>query len=150
MCCSWGKRQNRYTVLARLHPARHIQTEWFSNKSACEAIIDSHMPATPDALFEDCTLIGPDNAVQIGFPDFKAYTRLQFKNCRLIVLNFSQPNGVPSTGTIYSDIAGKYLHVDMENCVVAGYKVFGARNDDMKLPEVSAFVPKFPAVEISP
>jgi len=89
------------------------------------------MPATPDALFEDCTLIGPDNAVQIGFPDFKAYTRLQFKNCRLIVLNFSQPNGVPSTGTIYSDIAGKYLHVDMENCVVAGYKVFGARNDDM-------------------
>jgi hypothetical protein len=89
------------------------------------------MPETPDAVFEDCTLVGPDNAVQVGFPGFSAYTRIQFKNCKMLVLNFSQPNGVPSTGAIYSDVAGKFLHIDMESCLVAGYKVFGAKNDDM-------------------
>jgi len=28
------------------------------------------MPATPDAVFEDCTIVGPDNALQVGYPGF--------------------------------------------------------------------------------
>ena len=89
------------------------------------------MPATPDAVFEDCTLVGPDNAVQIGYPNFEGYTRVRFKNSRLIVLNFSQPQGTPSTGAVYSDLAGKFLHVEFENCTVMGYRALGARNDDL-------------------
>jgi hypothetical protein len=89
------------------------------------------MPSTPDAVFEDCTIVGPDNAVQVGYPNFEGYTRLHFKNCRLIVLNFSQPHGTPATGIIYSDLVGKFLHVNLEDCALLGYKVFGARNDDL-------------------
>lgn len=87
------------------------------------------MPATPDAVFEDCTLVGPDNALQVGYPNFQGYTRVRFKDCRLMVLNFSQPHGTPATGVIYSDLAGKFLHVDLENCTLMGYRIFGARSN---------------------
>lgn len=89
------------------------------------------MPQTPDAVFEDCTLVGPDNALQVGYPKFEGYSRVRFTRCRLLVLNFSQPQGTPSTGAIYSDLAGKFLHVDLEDCTVMGYRVFGVRNDPM-------------------
>lgn len=92
---------------------------------------NKEMPATPDAVFEDCTLVGPDNALQVGYPKFEGYTRVLFRNSRLIVLNFSQPHGTPATGAVYSDLAGKYLHVDFEDCTVMGYKVLGAKDDDM-------------------
>ncbi|HUT45457.1 MAG TPA: hypothetical protein VMX36_04195 [Sedimentisphaerales bacterium] len=90
-----------------------------------------NMPEMPDVVFEDCTIVGPDNALQVGYPGFQGYTRLRFNRCRLIVLNFSQPHGTPSTGVIYSDLAGKFLHVDLEDCTLMGYKVFGSRNGDM-------------------
>jgi len=80
----------------------------------------------PDAVFEDCTLVGPDNALQAGNPGFDGYSRVKIKNCRLIVLNFSQPHGQPSTGVIYSTIKGKLLHVDLEDSILVGYKVFGS------------------------
>jgi len=89
------------------------------------------MPQTPDALFEDCTLVGPDNALQVGYPGFEGYTRVRFDGCRLIVLNFSQPNGTPATGAVYSDLAGKFLHVDFHDCLVMGYKALGARSNDL-------------------
>lgn len=88
-------------------------------------------PQTPDAVFDDCTIVGPDNALQVGYPGFEGYSRVKFKNCRLIVLNFSQPHGTPSTGAIYSDLKGKFLHVDLEDCTVMGYRVFGARSNDL-------------------
>ncbi len=84
------------------------------------------MPDHPDVIFEDCTLVGPDNALQAGNPGYKGYTRVSLKDCRLISLNFSQPRGTPSTGIIYSTIRGKLLHVDLEDCTLMGYKVFGA------------------------
>ena len=84
------------------------------------------LPAHPDVVFEDCTLAGPDNALQAGNPGYAGYTRVGLKNCRLISLNFSQPQGKPGTGVIFSTIQGKLLHVDLENCVLMGYKVFGA------------------------
>ncbi|MBI5385358.1 MAG: hypothetical protein HZA90_11810 [Verrucomicrobia bacterium] len=92
---------------------------------------NKRMPSTPDAVFEDCTLIGPDNALQVGYPKFEGYTRVLFRNSRLIVMNFSQPHGTPATGAVYSDLAGKFLHVDFEDCTVMGYKVLGARDDDL-------------------
>ncbi len=89
------------------------------------------MPESYDAIFDECTLVGTDNALQVGYPKFEGYSRVKFARCKLIVLNFSQPQGTPSTGIIYSDLAGKFLHVDLEDCFCMGYKVFGARNNDM-------------------
>jgi len=89
------------------------------------------MPKTPDAVFDDCTIVGPDNALQVGYPNFVGYTRVSFKHSRLMVLNFSQPQGTPSTGVVYSDLAGKYFHADFEDCTVVGYRVLGARNNDL-------------------
>ena len=88
------------------------------------------MPASPDAVFEDCTIVGPDNALQVGYPGFQGYTRVKFKNCRLMVLNFSQPHGTPATGVIYSDLAGKYFHVDLEDNLLMGFKIFGNKDDE--------------------
>ena len=89
------------------------------------------MPDAYDAVFEDCTIVGQDNALQVGYPGFEGYSRVKFKDCRLIVLNFSQPHGTPATGIIYSDLEGKYFHVDLEDCTLMGFKVFGAKDDDM-------------------
>lgn len=80
----------------------------------------------PDVVIENTTLVGPDNALQVGNPGFEGYTRVQLKNCRLFSLNFSQPCGQPSTGVIYHTLSGKLLHVDLEDCLLAGYKVFGS------------------------
>ncbi len=82
-------------------------------------------PALPDVVCDDCTLVGPDNAVQILFPS--KYIRLKMKHCRLLTLNFSQPCGTPSTGIIASIVPdAKQVHIDFEDCSMMGYKVFGA------------------------
>lgn len=87
---------------------------------------NSSLPAQPDVTFEDCTLVGPDNALQAGNPGFSGFTRVKLTRCRLVSLNFSQPQGTPSTGIIFSTIDGKLLRVDLEDCTLMGYKVFGA------------------------
>ncbi len=69
---------------------------------------------------------GAHNALQVGYPGFEGYTRISFRNCRLVVMNFSQPHGTPATGIIYSDLAGRFLHLDLEDNFFVGYKVFGA------------------------
>ena len=84
------------------------------------------LPTEPDAVFEDCTLVGPDNALQAGNPGYSGFTRVKLKDCRLISLNFSQPQGKPGTGVIYSTIEGRFLHVDLEDCTLMGCKIFGA------------------------
>ena len=101
--------------------------DWWGDAGA--AYVRAHnksMPATPDAVFEDCTLVSPDNALECGYPGFADYTRVKFKGCRLIVLNFSQPHGTPSRGVIHTPLDGKQLHVDLEDCVLMGFRVFGA------------------------
>ncbi len=82
------------------------------------------IPDTPDAIFENCTLVAPDNALEVGYPKFPGHTRVKFAGCRLFVLNFSQPHGTPSGGVIHTPLDGKQLHVDLEDCLLAGYKVF--------------------------
>ena len=84
------------------------------------------MSKTPDVVLEDCTMVGLDNAIQVGYPGFRGYTHLLLKNCRLIELNFAQQgqDALP-TGAIYSDLAGKYFQVALEDCAIMGFKVFG-------------------------
>ena len=89
---------------------------------------DTSLPDVPHATFENCTLVGPDNALQAGYPGVdQFYTRVRFRNCKLIVLNFSQPHGTPSTGVICCGCKkAEQLHVDFEDCTLMGYQVFGA------------------------
>ncbi len=117
-------RRDEPVVMRRSH---FMCLDWWGD--AAGAYVRAENPAMndyPDAVFEDCTLIGPDNALQVGNPGFDGYSRVKVKDCRLIVLNFSQPHGTPSTGIIYSTIKGKYLHVDLEDSLLMGYKVFGS------------------------
>lgn len=89
------------------------------------------MPSHSDVVFEDCTLAGPDNALQAGNPGYAGFTRVKLKGCQLVSLNFSQPQGKPGTGIIHSTIDGKLLQVDLEDCTLMGYKVFGAGTNDV-------------------
>ncbi|MCA9039464.1 MAG: hypothetical protein KDA65_03855 [Planctomycetaceae bacterium] len=86
---------------------------------------EQEMPEAPHAVFEDCTLVHADNAVAISYASDCA--RAHFKNCRMIVLNFTQPEmGGKSTGILCTQghkDTGK-LHVDLEDCTLAGYSVF--------------------------
>ena len=104
--------------------------DWWGDAGAAYVRGESPtMPDCPHAVFEDCTLVSPDNALQAGYPGVdKLNTKVVFKNCRLIVLNFSQPHGTPSSGIICCGCEdGKQLHVDFEDCTLMGYKVFGTR-----------------------
>ncbi len=106
--------------------------DWWGD--ACGAYVRAEneaMPERPDIFFEDCTLVGPDNALQSGNPGFTTYSRIKLKNSRLISLNFSQPRGTPGTGIIYASIDGKFMHVDLEDCTLMGYKVFGAKEGEV-------------------
>ena len=101
------------------------------------------LPGYPDVVFEDCTLAGPDNALQAGNPGYAGYTRVGFKNCQLVSFNFSQPQGKPGTGVIFSTIEGKLLHVDLEDCTLMGCKVFGAGKGEVSYTtkgDVKAYV----------
>ncbi|MBN2316837.1 MAG: hypothetical protein JXM79_23110, partial [Sedimentisphaerales bacterium] len=82
------------------------------------------MPEHPHVVFEDCTLVHSDNALAISYASHCA--RAKLVNCRLIVLNFTQPEmGGQSTGIICTQghsPTGR-LHVDLEDCTLAGYSV---------------------------
>jgi hypothetical protein len=88
------------------------------------------MPAQPHVVFEDCTMVHPDNAVALSYASYCARARLV--NCRLLVLNFTQPEmGGKSTGIICTEKhrpEGK-LHVDLEDCALAGYSVLTPGKD---------------------
>lgn len=83
------------------------------------------MPDYPHVVYEDCTMVHPDNAVAMSYASYCA--RAKFVNCRMIVLNFTQPEmGGKSTGIICTENhrdTGR-MHVDLENCTLAGYSVF--------------------------
>lgn len=101
------------------------------------------MPATPDVTFEDCVLAGPDNALQAGNPGYEGFTRVRLKDCRLVTFNFSQPAGKPGTGVIHSTIEGRFLHVDLEDSVLMGCRIFGAGKGEVSYAvrgDVQAYV----------
>jgi len=98
---------------------------WGDTAGGYVRVENDAMPDGPDVVFEDCTLVGPQCALKGGNFGFHTYSRVKLARCRLIVLNFSQPVGTPTKGIIQSVQSGKYLHVDLEDCTLMGYKVFG-------------------------
>jgi hypothetical protein len=83
-------------------------------------------PEHPQVIFADCTLVSPDNAVQLSYAS--NYARIKFVGSRLIALNFTQPEmGGKSTGifaTERRDFAkASGLHVDLEDTIVCGYSI---------------------------
>ena len=102
--------------------------DWWGDTSAayirCE---NTSMPAQPDAVLEECTLVSPQCALKVSNYGMMSYTRVRVKGCRLIVMNFSQPVGTPSDGIVQSMEDGKLLHVELEDSVLMGYKVFGVK-----------------------
>lgn len=91
---------------------------------------EEDMPEYPHLILEDCTLIHPDNALALSYASNSAHVRAI--RCRMIVLNFTQPEmGGKSTGVICTEghrPTGK-LHIDLEDCILAGYSVFTTGED---------------------
>lgn len=93
---------------------------------------DETMPDTPHAIFENCTISSPAKALQSAWPGVdKLYTRVSFRDCRLLTLNFSQPRGEPAQVISCGSADGRQLHVDLEDTTLVGYQVFGGRSRDV-------------------
>ena len=91
---------------------------------------EEEIPGSPHLILDDCTLVHPDNALAISYASSCA--RVRAVHCRMIVLNFTQPEmGGKSTGIICTQghKAGGKLHVDLEDCILAGYSVFTTGED---------------------
>lgn len=100
---------------------------WGDTAGAYVRVENKSIPAQPDIIFEDCTMASPQCAVKAGNFGFDTSMRIKLKNCTLVALNFSQPQGTPIDGAIQSVEQGKLLAVDLEDTTVMGYKVFGVR-----------------------
>jgi hypothetical protein len=98
---------------------------WGDTAGAYVRVENKLMPAQPDVVFEDCTMVSPQCALKSSNFGFHTSTHAKLVGCRLIALNFSQPHGTPTDGIIQSVEEGKLLHVDLEDCTLMGYKVFG-------------------------
>ncbi|NUQ63349.1 MAG: hypothetical protein HUU20_12790 [Pirellulales bacterium] len=89
---------------------------------------EKSMPDHPHLVMEDCTMVHADNALAISYASHCA--RAKLTGCRLIVLNFTQPemNGDKNATGILCTQQGPAqpgrLHVDLEDCTLAGYSVF--------------------------
>ncbi|MBT7302754.1 MAG: hypothetical protein HN849_24705 [Victivallales bacterium] len=102
--------------------------DWWGDTSGAYVRIENpSMPDRPDILFEDCTLVGPQCSLKGGNYGFETSMWVRLQGCRLITLNFSQPQGTPTDGIVQSVQAGKYLKVEFEDCTLMGYKVFGVK-----------------------
>jgi hypothetical protein len=100
---------------------------WGDTAGAYVRVENPTLPDRPDVLFEDCTLVSPECALKCGNYGFHTSMRVRVNGCRLVTLNFSQPAGTPSDGIIQSVEQGKYLHVELEDSTLMGYKVFGVK-----------------------
>ena len=100
---------------------------WGDTGGAYVRIENTAMPDVPDIYFEDCVLVGPQCSMKAGNFGFKTFIHVKLERCKLVTLNFSQPAGTPTDGIIQSVEDGKYLSVDLEDCTLMGYKVFGVR-----------------------
>lgn len=102
--------------------------DWWGDTAAAYVRVENQvMPDRPDIYFEDCTMASPQCALKGGNFGFKTFVRVKLERCRLVALNFSQPQGTPIDGAIQSVEEGQFLHVDLEDTTVMGYKVFGVR-----------------------
>ena len=115
-------RQNEPSIFRRCY---FLALDWVGDTAA--VLVggrEKSMPEHPHAVFEDCTLVHTDNAVAVSYASDCA--RVKFIGCRMIVLNFTQPEmGGQSTGILCTQghsPTGR-LHVDLEDCILAGYCV---------------------------
>jgi hypothetical protein len=100
--------------------------DWWGDTAAAYVRIENpSIPERPDVIFEDCTMVSAQCALKAGNFGFHISSRIRVERCRLVVLNFSQPQGTPTEGIIQSVQHGKYLHVDLADSTLMGYKVFG-------------------------
>lgn len=89
------------------------------------------MPDCPDAYFEDCTLVAPQCCLKSTNYGLTPYTWTDLKRCRLIQLNFTQPEmekqekSIPPAGIITSVQRGDRMKVSFEDCFLMGFKIFG-------------------------
>lgn len=98
---------------------------WGDTAGAYVRVENKTMPDKADIVFENCTMVSPQCALKGSNFGFHTFTRVKLFRCKLITLNFSQPHGTPSEGIIQSVQEGKLLSVDIEDCTLMGYKVFG-------------------------
>jgi hypothetical protein len=110
---------------------------WGDTAGAYVRVENPAMPREPDAVFEDCVMAGPQCALKSSNYGFHTYSNIKLVRCRLIALNFSQPQGTPTDGIIQSVEEGKLLHVDLEDCTLMGYKVFGVKVKKETAGEIS-------------
>jgi len=102
--------------------------DWWGDTAAAYVRIENTiMPGRPDAVFEDCVMVSPQCAFKSSNYGFHTFTHARLTRCRLICLNFSQPHGTPTDGIIQSVEEGKLLWVDLRDCTLMGYKVFGVK-----------------------
>ncbi len=98
---------------------------WGDTSGAYVRFENKQMPKHHDIVFEDCTLVGPQCAFKSSNFGFHTYTHARLARCRLVALNFSQPHGTPTDGVIQSVQNGELLSIDLEDCTLMGYKIFG-------------------------
>lgn len=111
--------------------------DWWGDTAAAYTRVENHeRPTRPDVFFEDCTLVSPQCALKGSNFGFTTFTRVKLTRCKLIALNFSQPQGTPTDGIIQSVQHGRYLHVDLEDSTLMGYKVFGVVVDKETVDEL--------------
>ncbi len=112
--------------------------DWWGDTAGAYVRVENKKPRDiTDVVFEDCTMVSPQCALKGGNYGFHTYMRIQLDRCRLITLNFSQPQGTPTDGIIQSVQNGKYLHVDMKDTTLMGYKVFGVKVDKDSVKDLS-------------
>ncbi len=105
-----------------------LSLDWWGDAAGAYVRVENpSMPDQPDAVFEDCTLVGPQCSLKASNYGFKTFTRIGLKRCKLVTLNFSQPQGTPTDGIVQSVEHGKYLRADFDDCTLMGYKVFGVK-----------------------
>jgi hypothetical protein len=100
---------------------------WGDTAGAYIRVENPAMPPQPDAVFEDCVMVGPQCALKSSNYGFHTFSHIRLARCRLLALNFSQPQGTPTDGVIQSVEEGKLLRVDLEDSTLMGYKVFGVK-----------------------
>lgn len=98
---------------------------WGDTSAAYVRVENKKMPEKPDVVIDDCVLVGPQCSLKTSNFGFHSRTHIAVSNSKLITLNFSQPHGTPTDGIIQSVEEGKGLSIDLKDCTLMGYKVFG-------------------------
>lgn len=112
--------------------------DWWGDTAAAYVRVENPaMPDRPDVVFEDCTLVSPQCALKSSNYGFHTFSNVRLARCRLVVLNFSQPQGTPTDGIIQSVQEGKLLHVELEDCTLMGYRVFGVAVEKDTVGDIS-------------